>query len=70
MPLTALGLVFYIGPTAQLLVAVLIFGEPFSPAQLAAFALVWIGLVLVTVDNLRRARALRALKARSRAGHA
>jgi chloramphenicol-sensitive protein RarD len=70
LPLTALGLVFYIGPTAQLLVAVLIFGEPFSLAQLAAFALVWIGLVLVTADNLRRARALRRVDARGRAGSA
>ena len=70
LPLTALGLVFYIGPTAQLLVAVLIFGEPFSLARLSAFALVWIGLVLVTFDNLRRARALRRLEAQGRAGSA
>ncbi len=63
LPLTALGLVFYIGPTAQLLVAVVIFGEPFSLVQLAAFALVWLGLVLMTVDNWRRGRALRRLEA-------
>lgn len=56
LPLTALGLVFYIGPTAQLLVAVLVFGEPFSLVQLAAFGLVWIGLIIVTLDNLRRTR--------------
>ena len=62
LPLTALGLVFYIGPTAQLLVAALIFGEPFSLVQLAAFALVWTGLVLMTLDNLRRGRALRRLE--------
>jgi chloramphenicol-sensitive protein RarD len=62
LPFTALGLVFYIGPTAQLLVAVMIFGEPFSLVQLAAFALVWTGLVLMTLDNLRRGRALRRLE--------
>jgi chloramphenicol-sensitive protein RarD len=59
LPLTALGLVFYIGPTSQLLVAVLFFGEPFSMIQLLAFSLVWIGLILMTLDNLRRNRALR-----------
>ena len=59
LPLSALGLVFYIGPTCQLLVAVLIFEEPFSAVQLVAFALVWTGLALVTLDSLRRARELR-----------
>ena len=59
LPLSALGLVFYIGPTCQLLVAVLIFREPFSAVQMVAFALVWIGLALVTLDSLRRARELR-----------
>ncbi|TDG12041.1 EamA family transporter RarD [Seongchinamella unica] len=61
LPLTALGLVFYIGPTAQLLVAVLVFAEPFSLAQLLAFTLVWTGLMIVTVDNLRQARKQRRL---------
>jgi chloramphenicol-sensitive protein RarD len=61
LPLTALGLVFYIGPTAQLLVAVVVFGEPFDTLQIISFALVWIGLVLVTLDGLRRARKLRHL---------
>ena len=62
LPLTALGLVFYIGPTAQLCVAVVIFGEPFNTVQLIAFALVWAGLLLMTVDSLRRNRALRLLQ--------
>ena len=61
LPLTALGLVFYIGPTAQLIVAVWVFGEPLVPAQMIAFGLVWIGLVLVTMDGYRRARRARRL---------
>jgi len=59
LPLTALGLVFYIGPSAQLLVAVLVFGEPLEGMQVAAFVLVWIGLALITVDKLRRYRSVR-----------
>lgn len=65
LPLTALGLVFYIGPTAQLLVAVVVFGEPLAPAQVIAFGLVWIGLALVTVDGYRRARRAKRLQASS-----
>lgn len=64
LPLTALGLVFYIGPTAQLLVAVVVFGEDLEPVQFAAFALVWLGLLLITLDRLRRFSARRLSKRR------
>ena len=62
LPLTALGLVFYIGPSTQLLVALTYLGESFNAVQFAAFALVWTGLALVTADSLRRnlRRGLRA----------
>ncbi|AQA18441.1 hypothetical protein BST95_09530 [Halioglobus japonicus] len=60
LPLTALGLIFYIGPTAQLLVALLIFKEPFDLVQGIAFGLVWCGLAFVTVDGIRRSRKRRA----------
>jgi len=56
LPLTALGLVFYIGPTAQLIVAIFVFDEPFSLVQILAFGLVWFGLLIVTADGFRRAR--------------
>ena len=56
LPLTALGLVFYIGPSAQLLVALFYLDEPFDAVQFASFVLVWLGLALVTADSLRRAR--------------
>ena len=53
MALTDLGLVFYIGPTVQLIVALAYLGEPFDWVQLAAFSLVWIGLLIVTADSFR-----------------
>ncbi|WP_165787194.1 EamA family transporter RarD [Pseudohalioglobus lutimaris] len=68
LPLSALGLVFYIGPTAQLLVAVFAFGEAFTGVQAAAFVLVWIGLAFVTVDNYRRSRKLRRQRTLSAEG--
>jgi len=58
LPLTALGLVFYLGPTCQLFVAVCILGEPLSPVQLIAFGLVWLGLGCVVIDTLRRYRSV------------
>ena len=59
--LSALGLVFYLGPSCQLFVAICIFGEPMNPVQLFSFALVWLGLALVVVDTFRRYRIMRAL---------
>jgi chloramphenicol-sensitive protein RarD len=59
LPLTALGLVFYIGPTVQLIVAVKVFGEALEVVQLVAFSLVWAGLALITLDKLRRSRKTR-----------
>jgi chloramphenicol-sensitive protein RarD len=60
--LSALGLVFYLGPSCQLLVAVCVFGEPMNPVQLFSFALVWVGLGFVAADSLRRYRSMRILR--------
>ena len=60
--LSALGLVFYLGPSCQLFVAVCLFGEPMNPVQLGAFSLVWLGLAFVAADSLRRLRSVRALQ--------
>jgi chloramphenicol-sensitive protein RarD len=54
IPLTALGLVFYIGPTTQLLIAVFVFDEVFSNVQFISFGLVWVGLILMIAANVRR----------------
>jgi chloramphenicol-sensitive protein RarD len=62
LALTAMGLSFYIGPSCQLLVAVLIFGEPLNWVQLASFALVWLGLGAIVADTLRRYRNVRGLQ--------
>jgi chloramphenicol-sensitive protein RarD len=61
MPLTSLGLVFYLGPSCQLLVAVCFLGEPLNPIQLFSFGLVWLGLAFMAADSLRRLRSVRRL---------
>jgi chloramphenicol-sensitive protein RarD len=60
VPLTALGILQYVAPILQLGCGVLIFHEPMPPARLAGFALVWLALVVFTVDGIRAARASRA----------
>lgn len=56
LPMIALGLLFYINPTVQLLVAVFAFGEPLRPAAVWSFALVWTGVMLYLAQTLRRRR--------------
>ena len=51
--LSTLGLCQYITPTGQFLTAVMIFREPMLRAQWYCFGLIWIALVLFTVDSLR-----------------
>ncbi|QNA87103.1 EamA family transporter RarD [Sphingomonas sp. So64.6b] len=43
---TDLGLLQYIAPTLQLVLAVFVYGEKLYPAQIGAFALIWIALAL------------------------
>lgn len=56
LPLSALGLMQYIAPTIQFLLAVLVYGEPFSTAHFVAFTIIWIGLAVFTWDLRRRVR--------------
>ncbi|WP_433530931.1 EamA family transporter RarD [Micromonospora sp. CA-263727] len=56
LPLTTLGMLQYVAPILQLGCGVLIFHEPMPPARLAGFALVWLALIVFTVDALRHAR--------------
>jgi chloramphenicol-sensitive protein RarD len=59
LPLTVLGFIQYFAPFIQFLVGVLILGETMSLQRWIGFGLVWIALVVLTVDLMRRARAAR-----------
>lgn len=57
--LTALGMTQYLGPSLQLIIGVWIFNEPFASDQQITFALIWLGLLIYTLDqwqSQRRAR--------------
>jgi len=53
--LSTVGLLQYVNPLMQLVIAVFVFSEPLPPARLAGFAIVWLALVIFTVDSLRAA---------------
>lgn len=51
--LSTLGILQYLAPTLQFSLAVFVFGEPFSRAQLMSFVLIWIAVGIYTADSLR-----------------
>jgi chloramphenicol-sensitive protein RarD len=59
VPMVGLGILQYVAPILQLACAVLIFHEPMPAARLAGFALVWLALMVFTVDGIRGARSNR-----------
>lgn len=56
LSLTSLGFIQYIGPTFQWLMAVLIYHEPLEPVRLLACVLIWIGLLIYSLDMLYHTR--------------
>jgi len=57
--LATVGLVQYLNPTLQFLVATLVFREVFTLWHAIAFALIWTALAIYTATSLRRGRAAR-----------
>ncbi len=54
--LSTMGILQYLSPTLQFSLAVLIFGESISAAQIVSFACIWTGIIIYTSDSLRAAR--------------
>ena len=57
LPLVTLGLLMYLNPAMQMTWGVLVGHEPMPPGRWIGFALIWVALVVFTVDAVRRARA-------------
>ncbi len=68
VPLSMIGLLQYLTPTLQLVIGVTVLGEPMPLVRWIGFGLVWLALVVLTVDMLRAGR--RRLTETSPAGHA
>lgn len=57
LPYSTLGMLQFIAPTLQFLIAVLLYGEPFTTAHAIAFPAIWIALALYVAALVRHARA-------------
>jgi chloramphenicol-sensitive protein RarD len=53
VPMVGIGILQYVAPILQLAVGLLIYHEPMPAPRLAGFALVWVALIIFTVDALR-----------------
>ena len=58
--LTTLGFLQYLSPTCSFLLGVFVYHEPFGRGQLITFSLIWLALVVFTVEALVRLRADRS----------
>ena len=58
IPLSTLGLMQYLTPTAQFLLGILYFHEPMPTMRWVGFALIWLALALFTASSLRHRRHL------------
>ena len=56
LPLSTLGLLQYVAPTLQFLLGITYFGESMSGGRWVGFGLVWVALVIMSTDGVRRAR--------------
>lgn len=54
LPLSTVGLIQYLSPSIQFLLAVLVFREPFALVQGVAFVCIWCALALLTWDLRRK----------------
>lgn len=60
VPLSTLGLLQYIAPTLQFSIGVFIYHEPFDAVRLVGFSIVWLALVVYSVEGYRHRRRMLA----------
>ncbi len=54
--LSTMGILQYLSPTLQFLLAVVAFQEPFSTAQIVSFGCIWTAITIYTADSFRAVR--------------
>ena len=58
VPLSVIGLLQFLAPTAQFLLGVLVYDEPFDMMQLVGFIIIWSALIIFVTDNLNSSKSL------------
>ncbi len=54
LPLTTMGMLQFLAPSIQFVLAIAVFGETLTPMRLACFALIWAGLAVYIWGGVRR----------------
>lgn len=52
--LTTIGMLQYIGPSIQFLLAIFWLNEPLNPLKIVSFALIWVSIAVYSADSLMR----------------
>lgn len=52
IPLSMLGFIQYIAPTLQFMLGVFVYKEPFPPARLVGFSIIWLALLVYTLEGV------------------
>ena len=60
LPLSIIGMVQYLGPTIQFVLALTVLHEQMSADKVLGLSLIWIALIIFTVDAVRASRSYRA----------
>lgn len=56
IPMMTLGILQYIAPTLQFALGVWLFGEPLQPSRLIGFGLIWVALLVYSLEGWWRGR--------------
>jgi chloramphenicol-sensitive protein RarD len=56
IPLSMLGFIQYITPTMQFLLGVFVYNEPFPTARLVGFCIIWLALLIYSIEGVRFSR--------------
>jgi chloramphenicol-sensitive protein RarD len=51
IPLSLLGILQYIAPTVQFLLGIYLYNEPFSTTRLIGFSIIWLALLIFTLEG-------------------
>lgn len=60
MNLSTIGLLQYLAPTLQFLIATFVYREPMTTSHIVCFGLIWISLALFSIDAIKRESARKA----------
>ena len=61
LKLSTIGMMQYLGPTLQFLIATVLFGEAFSMTHAIGFGFIWLALIVFTADSVLGTRKARRL---------